>query len=31
MDFCVRMRINYGKWFFHLLEGPASLANKLKE
>jgi hypothetical protein len=31
MDFCVRMHIDYGNWLFHLLEDPASLANKIKE
>jgi hypothetical protein len=31
MDFCVSMHIDYGNWLFHLLEDPASLANKMKE
>jgi len=31
MDFCVRMHIDYGNWLLHLLEDPASLANKMKE
>lgn len=31
MDFCVHMHIGYGNWLLHLLEDPASLANKMKE
>jgi len=31
MDFYVRMHIDYGNWLFHILEDPASLANKIKE
>jgi len=31
MDFCVCMHIDYGNWLCHLLEDPASLANKMKE